>query len=395
MTHAVSPHAGSPACRLAFVVSCYFPYGGLQRDLRRIALRCLAQGHEVHVFTGGWQGERPAELGIHDLNTRALTNHGRNDRLARSLKRAVSRQRFDCVVGFTKIPGLDIYYAADPCFVARLDQRKGPLQRLLPRYRALRRQESAVFGRGGVTEILLIAHGERDKFIRHYGTEPDRFRLLPPGIDRKGLLAKRPTAAETESLRAGLGLADDGLLVLAVGSGFRTKGVARMLHALHALPAPLLARVRLAVIGRGRTRPFTRLAESLGVADRTDFLGPREDVARFYFSADLLLHPAISENTGTVLLEAMTCGLPVLATANCGFASHVETARAGLICPEPFEQVTLNGLLAETLSSPERAAWRRNGPAYCERTDVEGLVEQATRAILARARRNRESRDPG
>ncbi len=384
-----------PRFRLAFAVSAYFPWGGLQRDLKRIAERCCERGHEVHVFTGRWEGERPPGLGIYELNTRALTNHGRNDRLAQGVRRAVAEERFDCVVGFTKIPGLDIYYAADPCFAARLDQNKGRLRRLLPRYRGLRRQESAVFARGGASEILLIAHAERDKFIRYYGTEPSRFRLLPPGIDRKGLLDKRPTPAEVAVLRTGLGLANDGLLVLAVGSGFRTKGVGRMLRALHALPPELLARVRLAVIGRGRTRPFERLAETLGIADRTDFLGPRDDVARFYFSADLLLHPALSENTGTVLLEAGACGLPVLTTANCGYACHVQAAGAGLVCPEPFEQGTLDRMLGEALTSPERAAWRRNGPAYCQQTDVEGLVEQAAGAIVDRARRNREGRVPG
>ncbi len=140
-------------------------------------------------------------------------------------------------------------------------------------------------------------------------------------------------------------------------------------------------------------RPFERLAARLGVAGRTAFLGPRDDVARFYFGADLLLHPAISENTGTVLVEAMACGLPVLATANCGFVDHVRLARAGLVCPEPFEQVVLNRMLQEALCAPERADWRRNGPEYCSRTDVEGLVAEASAAILARAQRNRGCRD--
>ncbi len=382
--------ASTPSYKLAFVVSTYFPWGGMQRDLRRIAERCCERGHQVHVLTGSWQGERPQGPTVYELNTRALTNHGRNDRLARGVRWAAADGHFDCVVGFTKIPGLDIYYAADPCFAARLERERGRLHRLLPRYRGLRRQESAVFDRGGSSEILLIAHSERDKFIHYYGTEASRFRLLPPGIDREALLDQRPTRTESEVLRIRLGLASGDLLALAVGSGFRSKGVDRMLHALHALPPQLLARLRLAVIGRGRSRPLERLARRLGVLDRTIFLGPRDDVARFYFSADLLLHPARNENTGTVLLEAIACGLPVLTTANCGYACHVQAAGAGLVCPEPFDQGTLDGMLREALTSPERTAWRRNGPLYCEQTDLEGLVERATAVILDRARRKRE-----
>ncbi|MDJ0872649.1 MAG: glycosyltransferase family 4 protein [Gammaproteobacteria bacterium] len=389
----MSRGASLPACRLAFAVSKYFPHGGLQRDLRRIAQCCSGQGHEVHVFTGNWQGERPAGLHIHELDTRALTNHASNDRLARGLHRAVGKRRFDCVVGFTKLPGLDVYYAADPCLASRLQRHRTMLPRLLPRYRALRRQEQSVFARGGSSEILLIAHGEREEFIRHYGTEVRRFHLLPPGIDRDRLLGNRPSREEVRAVREGLGISKDGLMVLAVGSGYRTKGVGRMLHALSALPPTLLARSKLVVIGEGSVRPFERLAATLGVAGRTAFLGPRDDVARFYFSADLLLHPALSENTGTVLMEAMACGLPVLATANCGFVDHLRLARAGLVCPEPFEQVVLNRMLQEALCVPERADWRRNGPEYCRRTDVEGLVAKASAAILARAQRNRVCRD--
>ena len=82
--------AAAPSYKLAFVVSSYFPWGGLQRDLKRIALRCSERGHQVHVLTGRWEGERPAGLGVHELDTRALTNHGRNDRLSRGVRRAVA-----------------------------------------------------------------------------------------------------------------------------------------------------------------------------------------------------------------------------------------------------------------------------------------------------------------
>ncbi len=161
----------------------------------------------------------------------------------------MGKRRFDCVVGFTKIPGLDVYYAADPCLASRLERHRTVLPRLLPRYRALRRQEHSVFAHGRTSEILLIAHGEREKFIRHYGTEVERFHLLPPGIDRDRLLANRPSRDEIRTIREGLGLAEDGLMVLAIGSGYRTKGVGRMLHALSGLPPTLLGRSKLVAIG--------------------------------------------------------------------------------------------------------------------------------------------------
>ena len=96
---------------------------------------------------------------------------------------------------------------------------------------------------------------------------------------------------------------------------------------------------------------------------------------------DLLLHPAYYENTGTVLLEAVVAGLPVLTTAACGYAFHVEAARAGRVIGEPFAQAELDRALASMLVSPQRAEWRRNGIAYGRSHDLYGMPELAAAAI--------------
>jgi UDP-glucose:(heptosyl)LPS alpha-1,3-glucosyltransferase len=374
--------------KLAFVVSLWFPFGGMQRSLLRIAQACVARGHEVHIYTGEWQGERPQCIEVFELDTRARTNHRSNDLLAQRFAEAVAGKGYDCRVGFTKLPGLDVYYAADPCYAARVAETKPGIYRWTPRYRAFRRQERAVFQAGADTELLLIAHQERDKFIHYYGTEPQRFHLLPPGINRERL---RTGAAEEErkSLRRELGLDQEERVILLVGSRFRTKGVDRVIQAFAALPERLRQRSRLLVVGHGKVGPFRRQAQRLGVGEQVLFTGTREDVPRFYQAADCLVHAPRSENTGTVLIEAMICGLPVLVTGNCGFAFHVADARAGIILEEPFKQERLNSALVEFLDSDNIRQWGENGPDYCERTDLYTLIERAADVIISRAEHNR------
>ncbi len=375
--------------KLAFAVSLFFEFGGMQRTMLRIALECVRRGHEVHMFTGDWLDKRPDGLTVHLLNTRALSNVRSNDRLAQKLRAAVTSDHYDCVVGFTKIPGLDVYYAGDPCYAARIYETKGHLYKLTPRYRGFCRQEAAVFAPASDTEILLIAHQERDKFIRYYGTQPERFHLLPPGINKEWLLAHIPGIRERQQLRRKNGLMADDLMIVTVASRFKTKGLDRSMLALSALPSELRCRSKLVVVGDDKQGAFSRLARRLGIEDRVIFAGAHQDIARFYFAADFLIHPPYSENTGTVLIEAMLCGLPVLATANCGFAFHIAKAQAGLICPTPFEQATLNRMLAELLTSNQRSTWKTNGPRYCEKTDLYGLIDRAADAIIARAEKNR------
>ena len=106
-------------------------------------------------------------------------------------------------------------------------------------------------------------------------------------------------------------------------------------------------------------------------------------------AADLLVHPAYSENTGTILLEALTVGLPVLTTDVCGYAAHVVKAGAGSVLPSPFHQESFNRELAGMLDSERAGVWGMNGLAYAAREDLyscderaAGIIEETTRRKL-------------
>lgn len=363
--------------KIAFCLFKYFPYGGLQRDALRIARLLRARGHRVEFFTLAWQGERDAELPVHLLPARGLANHVRYARFARALDEAT--RGFDGRVGFNKLPGLDVYYAADSCFVARMARR--PFwHRLTPRYRAFVAAEGAVFGPASRTHILAISPAEARRYQAAWGTPAERFHPLPPGIaeDRR---AGPDAEALRASLRAEFGIADDEFLLLAIGSGFRMKGLDRSIAALAALPEALRRRTRLIAIGRDKPGEFQRLARRLGVADRFTILPGRDDIPRFLQGADLLLHPARYENTGAVLIEAVVAGLPVLVTEVCGYAEHVAASGCGRLLGEPFSQAEFNAALVAALTGAQRPVWRAAGIAYGQSHDLWHLHARAADAI--------------
>lgn len=366
--------------KFAFCLFKYFPYSGLSLDFHRILLEAQRRGHEVKVYVSQWEGERPQGVEISVLPSARLTNHAQNAHFYRQFRAASKGEDFDAVIGFNKMPGLDIYYGADYCYIGRAVPRYGPLYRLTPRYHGLYTFERAVFDVHSDTAILSLSGREKGVYQQFYGTPENRFHLLPPTLD-----ASRRIGGEIESLRKQkrreLGLAEDRLLLLFIGSGFKTKGLDRAIAALHALPPELGQRVVLQVLGQDTAAPFQRLAQRLGVADRVGFLGGRSDVGEFMAAGDLLIHPAYSENTGTVLLEAITAGLPVLATDVCGYADHISRAGAGMVLRSPFRQQALNERLAEMLVSPQRAAWRENGRAYGRNPDLYRMPETAVQVI--------------
>ena len=354
---------------IAFCLFKYFPYGGLQRDFLRIALKIQAKGYRVRVYTLSWQGDIPAGFEVILVPVKSWTNHSRYKKyhawLSQHLRHHPARQ----VVGFNKLPGLDIYFAADPCYEHTARTQRSRLYRLLPRYKLFSAFESAVFNADAKTEIMLLSGMHIPIFIKYYATQEERFHLLPPGIARDRM-ATPDKAQVRRLLRAEFGIADNELLLLMVGSGFITKGLDRSLKALASLPSSLLKNTRLIVIGQDAPRAFLRLATRLGVGARLSILSGREDVPRFLMAADLLLHPAYTENSGTVLVEALAAGLPVLATDVCGYAHFVEAADGGKLIPSPFQQERFNTLLAAMLRSPERAVWSANGIAYGQVADI-------------------------
>lgn len=368
--------------QLAFCLYKYFPFGGLQRDFLRIALACQARGHAVRVYALEWDGEVPAGFEIVRVPVKAFSNPRRYAKFSAWVGDDLARRPAERVVGFNKMPGLDVYFAADACYEEKARTQRNPLYRLSNRYRHFAAYERAVFSPESRTEILMISQLQQPYFEKHYATPAERFHLLPPGIARD----RRAPANGGEiraDFRSEFALGDDDLLLLQVGSGFKTKGVDRSLKALASLPAALRSRTRLFVVGQDDPGFFVRQAASLGVAGRVRFLQGRSDIPRFLLGADLLVHPAYNENTGTVLLEALVAGLPVLASAVCGYAHYIDEAGAGRVVAEPFEQARFNELLAAMLADgPARAHWQARALAFAESADIYSNAERAADLIL-------------
>ena len=364
----------------AFCLFKYFPFGGLQRDFLRIAKECVARGHKVDVYTMRWEGELDPALNIHILPSRGWQNHSRAQYFVQQLQQRITEGKYDLVVGFNKIPGLDVYYAADTCYQAKASQQRSAWYRFTPRYRHLVAYENAVFAKEAKTKILLIAQAQQAEFMRYYQTPHERFSVLPPGISRDRIASDN--AAEVRQLtRYEFNLSDQDVLLLMVGSGFKTKGLDRILTGVASLPDKVKQRVKLFIIGDDNFAPFKQQAEQLKIMSHVMFLGGRGDVARFFLAADLLLHPAYNENTGTVLLEAVVSGLPVLTTDVCGYAGYIQSAQAGRVLTSPFQQTAFNAALEDMISSPEHHTWRENGIAFAQQADIYRLPEVAANII--------------
>lgn len=369
---------------VAFCLYKYFPFGGLQRDFMRIARTVAGRGHRVRVYTQSWQGECPDEFELIVVPVRKHTNHGRNAEYYEWVKAHLAQHPVARVVGFNKMPGLDIYYAADVCYAEKVAQEKGFFYRLTSRYRHYAAFERATFEQGKKTQLLMLTDKQIADFQRHYQTEPERFHILPPGIypDRK-YSQQLPDSRRLYREKNRIGA--DQNFVLQVGSDFNRKGVARTLEAIAALPETLRQNTLLFVVGQDKPGPFAALAAKLGIKENVHFFAGRSDVAELMAAADLLVHPAKQEAAGIVLLEAVAAGLPVIVTEVCGYAPYIADARCGVVINEPFSQAALNKTLADALDTPSRLSeWAANARHYADTQDLYSLPEKVADMITGK-----------
>lgn len=154
-----------------------------------------------------------------------------------------------------------------------------------------------------------------------------------------------------------------GKRILAVGSLKDQKNHSLLLRAFGRLPD---SATTLMILGEGKNEPILRtLAKSLGVADRVIFAGFHADPSPFYATADLFVLSSDYEGLPTVLIEALSFGLPVVST-DCpsGPAEILENGRWGRLTPVGDAEA-LARAMDEALSTPvDREALKRRAADF-------------------------------
>jgi teichuronic acid biosynthesis glycosyltransferase TuaC len=165
--------------------------------------------------------------------------------------------------------------------------------------------------------------------IAHFTGETDRIRVIPVGVD--GSIFRRAQDGKF-NLRQ----------ILFVGFINYNKGVDLLLKAMHQI-RQRQPDVRLVLVGgsiyrntRRQQEQLEKMAQDMELGDRVTFVGPKtsEEVARYMRESAVLVLPSRRESFGAVLVEALACGTPVVAT-RCGGPEDIITDEVGvLIAPE-------------------------------------------------------------
>ncbi len=314
-------------------ITCYPVCGGSGVVATELGIQLARRGHEVHFITYAQPFRLPyymERIYYHevDVPTYPLFDYPPYDlALASAMHNTVIKRNLDI---------LHVHYAIPHAVSAWLAKEMG----------------------GGRIKVVTTLHGTDITLV---GQDPSFFSITRFSIQRSdGLTAvseslARETVLRFDVPREGIRvipnfvdlqqykrdaypchrdqLAQPGEKILMHISNFRpVKRVADAVRVLARVNRRIPA--RLVFIGDGPDRGKAQaVAEEEKIADRVIFLGKQESVAELLSCADLFLLPSESEAFGLVALEAMACGVPVVATAVGGVPEVVPQGVAGLLAP--------------------------------------------------------------
>ena len=280
------------------------------------------------------------------------------------LRRALAHANHQVSIGFDKIWGLDIVYPQGGLYVASarhtlLKYHRPWMRRLVglckwfdPAHRSFMALERKQYLSGERPLVIAISEMVCRHFQEHYRLPAEDVRLVRLAPDPERLdECDRPR--RRLEWREAWQVPPDATAALFVGLNYRLKGLEPLLHAVKKLADRPFC---LLVAGHPQTADFERLARRLGVLDRVRFVGYCKDMRNGYFAADMLVHPTFYDPCSHVVLEAMTCGLPVITSRYNGASELMHPPREGYVIDDPHNHDHLAWCLTQLLDPARRAA---------------------------------------
>jgi glycosyltransferase involved in cell wall biosynthesis len=332
-----------PRLRIAVITSTFPPYrGGMGRVAETDARQLAALGHDVTVFTpqrGAVEAAAGASYRVRHLPVWLRFPGVSNGVFVPTAACALGR--YDLVV--LHYP---FYGAAEPLWLARLLGRQG---RLMITYHmdALgagwlkpfiavhsRLVMPCIVASADLVAVTTTDYAEHGNLGPVMATHPHLFRELRLAVD----VERFSPGPKSAVLLARYGLTADDQLVVFLGGLDRPHYFKGLPNLLLAMSAPGLKDAKLLVIGDGELRAgYEMMAEELGLQGRVAFAGntPDEEMPDHLRLGSVLAFPSLdkSEAFGIAALEAMACGVPVVASDLAGVRTIVREGETGKRVP--------------------------------------------------------------
>lgn len=351
--------------RILYIVRHFGPLGGMERYVFETAREMVKRGHHVSALCRSVDETSAAASGVNiiQLQPKPATRgwHDRyvfRDAVTEFLVLAVNRTLFDIIHSHENTIEQDVTTEHGPCTAYGL--RLKPWKRLDFSARKNLAIERAKFNGPHLKALVSCAQRVQKIAVREY-----------PHLDRK--ITKVITPAYTYLEPVTKDRAKRSRVLGFMGRDWKRKGLPKALEIFSALRRKDSSWTML-IAGCPADSLPTNLVRAL--PEGAELLG-RTDPQDFFSQIDLLVHPASDEPFGMVMSEALTCGVPVVFSDQCGAADHLRTEGLRIL---PIDAPVMDWaracaeLAGKAFSTPPSRTW----------SDVAAEHEELYRLVLGR-----------
>ena len=234
--------------------------------------------------------------------------------------------------------------------------------------------------------VLTVSESSKRDIAGDHGVPPERIHVVPVGVDPE-MFSPLPEIARVP-----------GRLITTASADVTMKGLSFLLEAVAKLRTE--RHVELTIIGKAKSdSAASRTITELGLADAVTFVSgvPDRRIVELYAEAELAVVPSLYEGFSLPAIEAMSCGVPLVATTGGALPEVAGTHGETCFLTEPGDAQALAAVIQDALDDPEararvgRAGRQRVVNQWSWRHTAERTVEQY-RAVLEESARSQPSR---
>jgi len=375
----------SPKLKIGLVTQAYYPVlGGVTEHVWHIGKELERRGHQVTIITGGvphrlmpggskQADDRGLRVLRHGIQMPFMSN-GANVyitygwKLGRTLQRIEQKEKFDVVHVMSPLdPGLPLMAS------------KAMRTPKIGTYHTARQPTGSFFDRlpnifrpvlrDAVKKIQrhIAVSGAAEEFVHRYFPEV-KMTIIPNGVDTE-LFTPNGSSDKDE---------DHVFTILFVGRMDPRKGAKYLFAALPFLEAAI-KNYRIVVVGTGWMQKYYDAYIPLTLRHRVEFAGyvSPEELPKYYQQADVYCSPATgNESFGIVLLEAMACGRPVVASDIEGYRSVVADTVDGVLVPPKNPEALAQAIISLVNNPEQRKTMGQAGRKKAEKYSWKNVVDQ-------------------
>ncbi|MDA9557614.1 glycosyltransferase family 4 protein [Vibrio sp.] len=240
--------------------------------------------------------------------------------------------------------------------------------------------ERRSMARGAYQHIIANSHKSALEIQEAYHVPSDDISVIHNFVDTKRF-TRITDPSVLQQHRDAIGLDASLPTFIFLGTGYKRKGLISVLNAF----AKLSFKANLIIAGReSQLADYQQKAKELHIADACYFLGEKGNPELYFSLADCYVFPTQYEPFGFTVIEALSCGIPVITTDQCG-AKEVINDKVSTILPKGFAIDSLTDAMSSWVNHQDKISLAQQCRDTALKLDVDVVLEENYQAILKQA----------